>query len=25
VVKYKNRSGYIWEGVVKWAENSAGN
>ena len=25
VVKYKNLSGYIWEGVVKWAENSAGN
>ena len=25
VVKYKNRSGYIWEGVVQWAKNSAGN
>jgi hypothetical protein len=21
VVKYRNRSGYIWEGVVKWSEN----
>jgi len=24
VVKYKNRSGYIWEGVVKWAGEAAG-
>jgi len=24
VVKYKNRSGYIWEGVVKWSQPAAG-
>ena len=23
VVKYKNRSGYIWEGVVKWSQPPA--
>lgn len=25
VVKHKGRSGYIWEGMVQWADNSAGN
>ena len=23
VVKHKNRSGYVWEGLVRWTESSA--
>ena len=25
VVKHKNRSGYVWEGLVRWTESSADN